>query len=385
MMAQVWIGRWNGAQEWKSIGPGLWQFIWFAVISMAITLPAGLIYGSFYFEGVAIKELATPYYTFLLGINFLYPLGAALSCFYLGKGQPRLILWVVLLSQGLKVLLGYPLIFGWGLIPSYGILGGAISTCIAQIVFCGILLAMFLSKENVQIYDTRSWKFQPKFFWECISPGLLRVCNRVLNFTSWASIAHLMTAKGGDYLLILSIGGTLFLFLPMFVDALSQAQVTVVSNLLGTRNFFHLKKTFYSGSKLVGLVAVFTGIPLVFFPEFTLNALFPAAHLAPEAANTLFFGVWLSFLLFAFGTIPISDILAFKDMKFSFFMGFFNWINGYLFMRFAINHVEIRADQFWLFLSVMHATTALIYLWRSSRLRSAALQESMNFLHVKMD
>ena len=371
MMAQVSIGRWYGAREWKSIGPGLWQFIWFAFISMALTLPIGLIYGKFYFEGMAIKELATPYYTFLMGINFLYPLGAALSCFYLGKGNPRLILGVVLLSQAIKVLLGYVLIFGWGPIPSYGILGGAISTCIAQVVFCGILLAMFLGKKNMQIYDSRAWRFQPKLFWECIYPGLLRVCNRILNFTSWASIAHLMTARGGDYLLILSIGGTLFLFLPMFIDAISQAQVTVISNLLGTKSYFLLKKAFYSGSKLVAFVVVLTAIPLVFFPDFTLTYLFPTIDLEPAVVHRIFIGIWLSFLFSAFSFIPISYVLAFKDMNFSFFMGFFNWINGYLWMYFAIHYLQIRSDQFWLILSVMHGTTMVAYLWRTYKLCTA--------------
>jgi hypothetical protein len=62
--------------------------------------------------------------------------------------------------------------------------------------------------------------------------------------------------------------------------------------------------------------------------------------------------------------------LAFKDMNFSFVMGFFNWVNGFLFMYFAIHQLQIKADQFWIYLSVMHGTTALIYLWRSSILRS---------------
>ena len=282
-----------------------------------------------------------------------------------------MILAVTLLLQGIKLVLGYILIFGWGTwIPSLGILGGAISTLIAQVVFCGVLLKDFLSVKNAQEFNTRMWRFQLKVFWECIYPGLLRVCNRVLNFTSWASIAHIMTAKGGDYLLALSIGGTLFLFLPMFVDALCQAQITVVSNLLGTQNFFFLKKASRSGLILVACIVIFTSIPLIFFANLTCNYLFPDLSLEPESIRRIFFGVWLSFLCLAFSFIPISDVLAFKDMKFSVLMGIFNWMNGYLFMKFMLNNLEIRADQFWLALSVMHATTGLVYFWRASQLRS---------------
>lgn len=371
MMAQVFIGRWNGAQEWKLIGPGLWQFIWFSVLSMALTLPLGLIYCEYYFGGLAIKELATPYYTFLMGINFLFPLGASLSCFYLGQGKPRLILVVTLFAQAIKLGLAYVLIFGWGsMITSWGILGGAISTMIAQGIFCAILLGCFLSRKNAEIFNTHEWKFKPKLFWECIYPGLLRVCNRVMNFTSWAAIARLMTAKGGDYLLFVSIGGTFFMFLTMFIDATCQALVTVVSNLLGTRSYSLLKKAFRSGLILVMSIILLTTIPLLLFPDVTFKFLFPTIELEIATLRPLLFGIWLSFSFLLFSFIPISDVLAFKDMNFSFVMGFFNWVNGFLFMYFAINQLQIKADQFWIFLSVMHGTTALIYLWRSSILRS---------------
>ncbi len=374
MMAQVFIGRWNGAGELKLIGPGLWQFIWFSVLSMVVTLPLGIFYCEYYFWGLSIKALAEPYYTFLMGINFLYPLGAALSCFYLGQGKTRLILGVTLFSQAIKLVLAYVFIFGWGsLIPSMGILGGAISTMIAQGFFCAILLGCFLNKKNTVLFNTRDWKFNPKLFWECIYPGLLRVCNRVLNFTSWAAIARLMTVKGGDYLLFVSIGGTFFMFLTMFVDATCQALVTVISNLLGTRSYSLLKKAFRSGIILVISIVLLTTIPLLLFPSLTFNFLFPTIHLEIEMLRPLLFGIWLSFAFLLFNFIPISDILAFKDMNFSFFMGFFNWINGYLFMYFAIHQLQIKAEQFWIFLSVMHGTTALIYLWRSSILRSRLL------------
>ena len=60
MMAQVCVGRWYGEGQYKSIGPGIWQFIWFSLISIVITLPIGLLYGRYYFEGLAVKEIATP-------------------------------------------------------------------------------------------------------------------------------------------------------------------------------------------------------------------------------------------------------------------------------------------------------------------------------------
>src|SRR6266850_337105 len=50
MMAQVFVGRWHGAAQLKAIGAGVWQFIWFACLSLLVTIPLSLIYGKFYFQ-----------------------------------------------------------------------------------------------------------------------------------------------------------------------------------------------------------------------------------------------------------------------------------------------------------------------------------------------
>lgn len=372
MMAQVFVGRWSGAEEWKSIGPGLWQFIWFSILSLLFTTPLGIAYGNYFFQGTAIETIALPYYHFLILINFLFPLGATLTCFFLGQGKTRLILFSTIGFQCIKLILGYLLIFGYDpWIPSWGLMGGAISTFIAQLGFSILLLGVFLNKKHSSFYDTRAWRLKPKLFWECIHPGFLRALNRILNFASWAAIAHLMTVKGGDYILILSIGGTLFLFLPCLAEAVCQAQITIVSQILGVKDFSLLKSAFRSGSLLVFFVVFAATLPLVIFPIDTFNFLFPAIILDDASIQKTFLGVWLCFVFFAFGFVPLSSVLAFKDTKFSLFMGFVGWINGYALMFIAIKKIDIEADQFWIVLTLMHASTGLLYYLR------------MKWLHAK--
>ncbi len=374
MMSQVFVGRWSGAQKWNVMGPGLWQFIWFSLLSILFIVPLGLIYGKYYFLGTQLEKIALPYYNFLILINFLFPLAMALSCFFLGQGKTRLVLFATIGFQSLKLLLGYLLIFGWGSwVPSLGLLGGAISTFISQLGFCLLLLGIFLNKKHSELYGSRYWVFQPKLFWECIHPGFLRALNRILNFASWAAIAHIMTAKSGSYTLVLSIGGTLFLFLPFLSEAICQAQTTIVSQILGGKDFSLLKKAFRSGCLLVLFVILIVSLPLVIFPLETFDYLFPGISLDEIAIRKSLAGVWVSFIFFAFVFIPISSVLAFKDTKFSFFMGLVSWINGYALMYVAIEKIEIAADQFWLVLSLMHASNALLYYWRMKWLHSKAI------------
>lgn len=372
MMAQVFVGRWRGSGEWELIGPGIWQFIWFSFFSMFITVPGSLTYAHFYFGGTDIEDLIFPYYYFLTAISFLFPLSATLSCFYLGQGKTKLVLWATIFAQLFKLLLAYLFIFGWnGWFPSLGLLGGIASTVIVQGGYCLLLLAIFLNSKHAKMFQSRTWFFKPSLFWECINPGSLRAINRVLSFLSWAAIAHMMIAKGGDYLLILSIGGTLFVFLPFLGDAICQAQTTVISHIVGAKNYEAMKTAFRSGCLLVIYSCAILSIPLVFFPIDTFHYLFPkVTTLTDPSIFKVSLGIWISFLFYTFVFVPISYVLAFKDTGFSFFMGIFSWINGYLFMYLAIEKFNIAADQFWLVLTLYHGSTALMYYLRMKWLRA---------------
>ncbi len=377
MMAQVCVGRWHGSRDLKAIGPGIWQFIWFSFLSMLVTWPLSLWYGNYYFKGIEIENIVKPFYYFLISINFIYPLGATLTSLYLGQGKTRLILWATIGSQVLKFISAYVLIFGWGWIPSFGIMGGLISTLIAHGGFCILLLWVFLKPNHAAIYHSWAWRLNPKLFWECIHPGLMRAIGGVLVSASWASIAHLMTSKGEDYILILSIGGTLFIFLPFIGDAIGQAQTTIVSQILGARHYYLLDKAFRSATILVLIAVALIGIPMIIFPHVTFHYLFPKIVLDVAVVNKIMLGVWLSFVLFTFSYVPIGYILAYKDTRYSLFMGILNWVDGYLLMYFAIVIMAIAADQFWLVLSLMHGVSALLYYWRMKWLNAQELSKAL--------
>lgn len=356
MMSQVFVGRWYGANERLKIGSGIWQFIWFSLLSMFVMVPLGMLYGKFYFHGTPIEQCGLPYFYSLLFINFLFPLGITLSSFYLGQRKTKLILLASFVCQTIKVVLAYFLIFN-----GLGLMGGLISTAISQGAFCVFLLSCFMNTKNNALYQSRNWSFKPKLFWECIRHGFMRSITCILNFGSWSAISYVMTAKGGDYLLYLSIGGALFIFLPFLSDAICLSQTTIVSQIVGAKKYLSLKSAFRSGLALVSLMIAITSIPLLLCPISVFHFLFPKIILDPSVVRTLFLGVWLSFVCFVSGSVPIGYILAFKDMKFSMSMGLFNWINGFLLIYLTIEIFEAKAISFWFVLSIMHLTTAILY------------------------
>lgn len=356
MMSQVFIGRWYGANERLKIGSGIWQFIWFSVLSMFMMVPLGMLYGKFYFHGTPIEQCGLHYFYSLLFINFLFPLGITLSSFYLGQRKTKLILLASFVCQTVKVALAYLLIFN-----GFGLMGGLISTAISQGAFCIFLLSCFLNKKNNILYQSRNWTFKPKLFWHCIQPGFMRSICCILNFGSWAAISYIMTAKGGDYLLYLSVGGALFIFLPFLFDAICLSQTTIISQILGAKKYFSLHSAFKSGLMLVTLMILITSIPLLVCPITVFHFLFPKIALDPSIIRMLFLGVWLSFVFFVISSVPIGYIVAFKDMNFSVGMGVFNWINGFLLIYLTIQIFQAQAISFWFILSLMHLTTAIFY------------------------
>lgn len=258
MMAQVFVGRNVGSGKLKLIGPTTWQFIWFSIGSMFFIVPGSLFIGHYYFQGTAIEAIVWPYYCFIVGISFLYPLYTTLSCFFISQGKTKLVFFSTICSQGVKLLLAYLFIFGWeGWMSAWGLLGGAISTLVAQGGLCLLLLGVFMNSKNAAIFQSRNWHFQPKLCWELIQPGFFRALCRILTITSWAMIAHLMTSKSGDYLLVLSIGGTLFMFLPFMGDAIGQALTTLYSQIIGSENLQLLDRCIRSGNILaLSIIAI---------------------------------------------------------------------------------------------------------------------------------
>lgn len=370
MMAQIAVARWVGEQNWKAIGPGIWQFIWFSLFSTAIVVPLGILYGNFFFEKIPIKELALPYYHFFLWINFLFPLGAVLSCFYLGQGKTKLIMIATIACQLLKISVAIPLILGWKSIPSLGLKGAAISTLIAQGALCIFLFALFIRAKNQENFHSRIWTLQLKLFWSCIKPGLLRAINRILTLTSWLAIVFMMSHKGESYLLILSIGGAFSLFLPFVGDAICQSGAILASQMIGAKKYDLLKSVSLLSLSTASVFILLTAIPLVFIPNITFATVFPKIILDPQTIQRVLFGIWICFIFYTFSCIGISYVLAFKDMAFSVLMGVFNWFNGFLLMYLFLQKMQIPANWFWLALSCMHITTTLIYYLRAKKLCS---------------
>ena len=332
MTAQVFVGQYQGANKTEKIGPLIWQMIWFSLLSMIITFPMSLFSESF-FHGTEIEAPATLYFRCLALSNFLYPLAAALTTFFLGRGKTKIILISNISIHIINILLDYLLIFGVkGIIPPLGMLGAAIATIISEASLCIILYIFFRDKKYVQTYRTDIRKLEKKSLWEVLKVGMPRACGRAMVIFTWNAAARIMVDKGGDFLLARSFATSLFAIFSFINQGMGQAILILASHLIGANWEKKLTKLIKNSYIFLLGILVILSIPLFFFQNYLIS-LFIGNGISKESLS-IFRACCSSILLMCLGNgimnIGVSLIMAYKDTFFYFLSTLFPWITLFL-------------------------------------------------------
>jgi len=128
------MGQHIGAGESAKVGRLLWQAIWisllFAPVFLAVAIFADPIFVALG-QPSELIDLETTYLRFLTLAAVGIVLETALSGFFSAIERTRVVMWVSIASGLLNLVLDLVLIFGFGPIPSMGIMGAAIATAIS--------------------------------------------------------------------------------------------------------------------------------------------------------------------------------------------------------------------------------------------------------------
>ena len=266
-IAQSFIAQHIGAKRLSKVGPIVWQMIWFAFISMLVTYPSSF-FAELYFKGTQIEGPALAYFRPMALFNFLFPLNAALTAFFLGRGKTRIIFYANISIQLMNIALDYLLIFGIGsLIPPMGIFGAALATIISEATLCIILFWAFLRPGYIPTYKTNKWQFNPQLFKEMLKVGLPRSIGRGMIISSWAFAAHLLVKTGGNHLLVLTLGTSLFMIFTFMNEGIHQALITIASHILGARKEKAIPHLIRSVFQVLTLAMIILSIPLILLRE----------------------------------------------------------------------------------------------------------------------
>jgi len=318
MMAQVFVGMYHGSGAFRRIGPCVWQLIWFSLFSFFLTLPLSAAFSSWYFRGTSLEESAISYFMTMAWGNFLYPLHTALTSFYLGRGKTLFVACTMVGSYLLHLFLSWLLIFGvGGWIPSYGAKGAALGKCLSLAGVCLIFFAAFLRGKNRQVYNTGSWRFSPVSLWNYMTPGFVRAFGYLSCKMCWAASCYVMIQKGGVYLDVLTIGGTVTSFLVFISTGIYKAILTISSNLIGAnrkRDLWRLPRSFllYEGIILAALALPLLVFPssLVYFFDSSLRDVFA------KTFPSIHYAIWVYLLVLTVQMSFCALLITLKEFRF---------------------------------------------------------------------
>ncbi len=347
-IAQVFVGQKNGAGQPEIIGRHIWQMIWFSLLTSIVITPVGLIIGYYYFSDTVVAVPATTYFNCLLLCNFLFPLAATLSAFFIGLGRTSFIVWATILAQLINIPLNYFLLFSTPL----GVLGVALGTAFSQAILCAILLFDFLSKKNQLFFGTASYQFDPKLFWEIFKVGLPSALGKLVYSMSWALMGQIMMRKGGTHLAALTTGSTAILLFCFIYDGFGKTIVTVSSHLLGANRGKLIPGMIRSALSVPCIISVILTIPFLFYPElfFSLFKLKPTYE-EYEVLSSALIWIWFFSFSYALNSITSSVLTAFKDTLFYMIMSCLSWIDCLL-LFFVMNTLQWSGDKMWLMMAI---------------------------------
>jgi len=310
--SQIIIGRRNGSQNLKQIGPVFDHTVYFMIglasfLFLVLTFAAPSFLEWFLKSDAVLEEslifLKHRRFGFLFGFLVL-----AFNAFYIGTTRTNILIASTVLMASLNIFLDYSLIFGNFGMPEMGIAGAAMATNIAEVITFLFLVGWAWKDKSVSTY----WLFRfPKPNWLQYRP-LLKIAVPVMfqyffSFSAWFVFFMVIEQIGETALAASNITRSFYMLLMIPVWGLSSATNSLVSNLIGQGKSDEviplIRKVLLIGTG-ISLVVVQVNI---FLPEQIAGFFTEESHLI-EATVPLLRVISLALIAFSFGMIIFSGL-----------------------------------------------------------------------------
>jgi multidrug resistance protein, MATE family len=369
-IAEVFVGRYNGANRLNKLGMPVWQMIWFSLATSLIYIPLGIWGGSYGFFSQPHQQLENIYFSWLCCLIPFSALSTALAAFFIGKGEVRFVTAVMIGTNIINVLLDTVLIFGVeGWIPSYGMAGAAIATGFAQLFQVIIFFTVFIKKSNRINFGTGRWKFKKKLFFRCLWLGVPNAVVHSLEILAWVLIFDMLTDLGPNYMTIVTISQSILFLFTFITEGLSKGATTVASNLIGADRQDLVWRVLKSGVKFYVTMFILLSGLLVWNPDSLINWFVPHTHLLDSETRHMLhmacFWVWLFFLFDGVSWLLIGLLIAAGDARFVLKVGGISpilmaWLPVYLIVFYG----GAPAHFTWMLIALYALISGMIYYYR---------------------
>ncbi|MCP5322851.1 MAG: MATE family efflux transporter [Candidatus Paracaedibacteraceae bacterium] len=297
-MTEVFVGQYNGAEQYHKISSPVWQMIWFSLWSVVIYLPLAFM-GEHFFLSEAFVEEGLSYYQMLVCGCPLFLIHSAVSGFFIGTGRTKLVTYVVFVGTILNICLNYWFIFGGLGVPELGALGAGIASIIAECIQLLILLYAFLNKHNHTIYKTRLVSLDFDLMWEELKVGVPNAVGHTFEIAGWAFLTNFRANFGMDYIVVMTITSTAYIFFTFFTDGIHKGVTAIASNFIGAKNYVGIEKLKSSAYKVQISAAIILFFPMVGFNDLTIGSIMDISNFSEAAIYGIKLAMLGNFLFMA--------------------------------------------------------------------------------------
>ncbi len=326
MIAEVFVGQFNGAQQFKNIGKPVWQMIWFSLMCGIIMVPMGL-FGQSFFIPAELGADGYAYFKWMMILGVGYPLVGALTSFFVGRGQVKVIAFSVLFANILNLVLVTLLVFGVpGIIPSMGAEGASIATGVAQLCVAIGLFICFLKSSNRKQFHTHLWKFDYSLFIKCIKTGLPNSIGHMAAYSAWAFVMFILAKRSLDHVTVVTIGFSIWMLFSFITEGLQMGVTAMASNHIGAKKWESVKEVLIAGLRLQFILALVLAIPLVIMPGFLVEFFIPINDEVTDISHMRSLielscrWLWLAYLFDGMAWVVDGILTAGGDTRFIMFM-----------------------------------------------------------------
>lgn len=329
-IAEVFVGQYNGAGKKEQLGWPVWQMVYFSFLTSLIFFPVAFWLAPYLIPSV-YKQEGAAYLSLSLYFGPIFPLIAALSCFFIGRGRVWMVTIATFLANILNVGLAWVFVFGWrDVIPSMGIQGAAWATGLSVIAEAILLGFFFLSSDNRRIFKTGDARFRPHLFLQCLKVGVPSSIGHLVEIAGWSLILYMVAECSPIHATIFNICQSLWILFSFLIEGLSKGVIALVANALGAGKLERVRATYRSAillcliifSLLLGLSWAFPGAIISLFFDASIDA---------QLASLAMTGLRLITLVLFFDAIAWASagvIIAAGDTRFVMITGI--WITWFL-------------------------------------------------------
>lgn len=267
-ISTVFVGQFNGNQQYKKIGLSVWQMIYLSILVGIISIPFVIWPDVICFLPDMYHSEGLPYQQILTYNVFFVTFFSAISGFFIGRGKTALVTIVVVFTNLINLILDIILVFGLqGVVRSMGVVGAAIATDVSFIIGDIMLFFIFLSPRNRRKYATLNRKFDKNIFLGCLKIGGPAAIERVFNLSAWSFIVILLGSISDDLATLEAVTVTVYLLFYCYTEGLNKGAAAIAANLIGQNRIEKVESVFRTYLKINAIFTLVISIPLVLWQD----------------------------------------------------------------------------------------------------------------------